>query len=320
MRRYHRIGIVVLCAVLSLCAACSPAAEVTPAPTPEPTPAPTSLPTPEATSEPTLGPTAEPTSAPTPAPTRTPAGKPTPTPAPWEAAPGQFILDNLNAAFSDGRLCVRVFFNNGSGPANAVMLDSECGREVRELFSSYDWKAARPPQVESVPFDSFSVELYDDNAPYYVWFSAYSNVLCLSPAGGAMDRLYFSADGAERLCGDLTALCPDPIIQCALVSSAAQKTETDTARQFMDDLFAVMLKNGHIADHEVFGLDVIEPADALTFNVRFRMKAAHSEQSLWTSGSGPYPADESGWTDTIKWMVCLSADPEQGIYRLDWIG
>lgn len=315
MRLNHRIGIAFLCAALLFCAACSPTAEITPAPTPEITPDPTAEITPAPTAEITPAPTVKVTPAPTPAPS--PTSKPTPAPAPGEANPRQFILDNLNAAFSDGTLYVRIFFNNGSGPAGAAMPDSECGQDIRNLFSAYDWKEARQPQVESVPFDSFTVELHDDNAPYYVSFSTYSDVLWLTSANDAMDRLYFSANGAEKLCRDFTALCPDPLVQCAFVSSAAQETEEDTARQFMDDLFAVMLQNGHIADYELLGLEVADPSDALIFNTGFRVKAARPDWNFWTGG---YPVDESGWTNTIQWMVCLAADAEKGIYRLDWIG
>lgn len=308
---------------LALLAGCGPGPEP-PSPDPVTTPSPALTATPAPVSTPSPVPISTPTPAPTPAQTSTPspapAAEPTPAPALWEADPRQFILDNLNAAFSDGSLSMRVFFNNGSGPAGAAMPDSECGQKIRGLFSAYDWRAARPPQIENVPFDCFTVELYDEDAPYHISFSTCSNVLCAIPFDSAMDWLYFSADGAENLCRDLTALCPDPIVQCALVSCTAQKTAEDTARQFMDDLFAVMRRNGHIADDEVFSLDVLDPSDTLTFNVRFRVKAAHPEWSFWANGYSRYPVDKSGWTDTIEWMVCLSTDVEQGIYRLDWIG
>lgn len=300
MKLYHRIGIFFLFAVLLLCTACSPAIEVTPTPAPEST----------------LEPTPEPTPA------------PTPEPPPWEVNPRQFILDNLNAAFSNGRLNVRVFSSHGSGPASTAVLDSECGQEVRELFSSYDWEVTQRPLSEDIPYLSFGVDFHDLDAPYNIGIDTYSDALSMFPFDDSMDTLYFRADGAENLIWDIVSLCPDPRAQCALVRCPVQETREGTARLFMDDFFSVMLENGHITDYELVRLDMLrEDPDypsMITFNVRFRLKAAHPEWAFWTDAWLHYiSVDESGWTNTIEWKVYLVTDDVAGgdgeVYVIDWI-
>ncbi len=292
MRRYHRICLCSLCAALFLCAACTPAAEIDPAPVSQPAAVPS----------------------------------PTPPPAAWEADPKQFILDVLDAAFSDDKLKVRIFLNNGSGPISLSMLDSECGQDIRDLFSAYDWEvtdweATQRPEGVSAPSDSFCVDFCDPDVPYYFYFYTWSDVLWLVPADGAddtMERLYFTAPGAKNLSRDFTALCPQPAAQCALISFPVQETLEDNARRFMDELFAVMLENGHILEHELLALDTVDGAYML-FDVSFRIKAACPERNVWTSGYNGPLVDASGWTDTIKWRIWLTASAEEGICRLDWI-
>lgn len=360
MRLHHRIGVAFLCAALLFCAACSPTAEVTPAPTPEITPAPTSEITPAPTPEITPAPTAEITSAPTPeitpaptlkvtpaptpkatpAPTPeiTPTIAPDPTPAPtapdltsWEGDPGQLILDILNAGFSDGRLGVRILYS-ATGPISTSVLDSERGQEIRDLFSSYDWKVTQRPKDETSPFDRFSVGFQGGDGSYDILISSDSNVLWVVREGMVMQWLYFCAEGAENLGKDLVALCPDPVTQLVLVSSPAQETREDSARRFMEDYFAVLRKNGHIADSRLVQLDVVDvidendepdesPEDShmILFDVQYRLKAAHPELEIWTDGYYSYPVNTSGWTKTIKWRICVGSDEEGNIYRFEWL-
>ena len=248
---------------------------------------------------------------------------PAPTPAPWEADPTRFILDNLDAAFSDGRLSLRVWCTHGSGPASTVVLDSECGQEIRELFSFYDWEVTQQSWPENIPFIGFPVDFYDLNAPYSIGIDTYSDMLVMSPLDYSKDRLYFRADGAEKLSWDIVSLCPDPVVQCALVRCPTQETREGTARLFMDKLFAIMQENGHIMDYELDRFDTLrENPDypgMITFNVRFRLKITHPEKAVWPELWSSIWVDESGWTNTLKWKVDLVPDESGEIYVFDWL-
>lgn len=286
-----------LCLALT---ACTPTAETTPSPTP----------------------TATPTVAPTPAPTAAePTPEPTPTPEPWADDPGQFIRDNLDAAFSDGTLYTQFWIFSGSGPAAAEIGETDHGQAIRNLFAAYAWEVTQGPEKVGEPFNGYSIWTYDEDAPYYIQFYSYSDVICLEPVDGKGDKLYFRAEGAKELCGKLLALYPSIVTHSALVDCPARATKAETAQLFVDGLFTALLENGHITDYEVSAPGKVSCSEPqwLSFDITFRVKPAHPELAVWGEEGDMGKLQKSGWTAETTVGILLETNEEKDIYRFESI-
>lgn len=275
--------------------------------------------------------TAAPTSTPA-AETPAPVSTPTPEPAPDLAEdPVGYILQTLDQyLYEEGFWSFRFWIFPGSGPVPVRMPEAEFGPALREFFSGLDWEQisredyySREEQPESLPGYYGIQFIPDDYSKGTVILHSNDDILWLDRAE---ERLYFRAQGAEKLCDRITDLWPGPEAELGRVRIPPQETREATARAYLEEVCARLEANGHITDHEIRYLMVEPPNDSegmeydseaigFTFRAILALKPADPSLECWQEGKEE-GTDWNTWWGPLR--VAIGLDGEDGCYCLSY--
>lgn len=228
--------------------------------------------------------------------------------------PKQAVLNLVDNSFSGGSLSLMCFIFPGTGPWVLDFNNAEYGERVKALFASYDWKHGEGAEGQTDQ-NGYMIHMGNQNGGNVLQLESGSNTVTHLGLGAS-----FHAEGAEKLCDELTSLWPGPEIRYSRVAPVkAENSDHQTcAKAYMSAFEKSYLESGAVKDFDLRSVSLLNQEGASDTNVVFRtsyaVKPADTHNSYWQDK----PADKDGWV-MFQIDIGLSQD-EAGNWCFNYMG